>query len=82
MPVDSRTVAAVTSSTPGGDSYVYVIGSVGSTRVKIGTSVSPEKRLGMLSSASSAQSPSRRKGTAKKRRRLRSGAPRAKTWTA
>ncbi|WP_217550094.1 GIY-YIG nuclease family protein [Streptomyces sp. GbtcB6] len=35
----------MTSSAPGGDSYVYVIGSVGSTRVKIGTSVSPKKRL-------------------------------------
>ncbi len=45
MSVAPRTVAAVTSSTPGGDSYVYVIGSAGSTRVKIGTSVSPEKRL-------------------------------------
>ncbi|MGO4459353.1 GIY-YIG nuclease family protein [Streptomyces sp. M-16] len=33
------------SSTPDGVSYVYVIGSAGSTRVKIGTSVSPEKRL-------------------------------------
>lgn len=35
----------VTSSTPEGDSHVYVIGSAGSTRVKIGTSGSPEKRL-------------------------------------
>ncbi|MFC9581595.1 GIY-YIG nuclease family protein [Streptomyces yangpuensis] len=35
----------MTSPTPGGESYVYVIGSAGSTRVKIGTSVSPEKRL-------------------------------------
>ncbi|MER6522564.1 GIY-YIG nuclease family protein [Streptomyces sp. NPDC001553] len=35
----------MTSSTPDGVSYVYVIGSAGSTRVKIGTSVSPEKRL-------------------------------------
>ncbi|MFJ3697378.1 GIY-YIG nuclease family protein [Streptomyces sp. NPDC090052] len=45
MSVVPRTVAAVTSSTPGDDSSVYVIGSAGSTRVKIGTSVSPEKRL-------------------------------------
>ncbi|MFE7116605.1 GIY-YIG nuclease family protein [Streptomyces sp. NPDC057654] len=35
----------MTSSTPGGGSYVYVIGAAGSTRVKIGTSTSPEKRL-------------------------------------
>ncbi|MEU2834963.1 GIY-YIG nuclease family protein [Streptomyces lavendulae] len=35
----------MTSSTPGGVPYVYVIGSSGSTRVKIGTSVSPDKRL-------------------------------------
>ncbi|MET8746160.1 GIY-YIG nuclease family protein [Streptomyces sp. NPDC004728] len=35
----------MTASTPGGDSYVYVIGSAGSARVKIGTSFSPEKRL-------------------------------------
>ncbi|MCX4967057.1 GIY-YIG nuclease family protein [Streptomyces sp. NBC_00654] len=35
----------MTTSTPGGDSYVYVIGSAGSSRVKIGTSVCPEKRL-------------------------------------
>ncbi|MFD7098315.1 GIY-YIG nuclease family protein [Streptomyces xanthophaeus] len=35
----------MTSSAPEGDSYVYVIGSAGSTRVKIGTSVSPDKRL-------------------------------------
>ncbi|MFJ3205871.1 GIY-YIG nuclease family protein [Streptomyces sp. NPDC086989] len=35
----------MTSSTPEGDSYVYVIGSAGSTRVKIGTSIIPEKRL-------------------------------------
>ncbi|MFI5867712.1 GIY-YIG nuclease family protein [Streptomyces sp. NPDC051546] len=35
----------MTSSTPAGDSSVYVIGSAGSTRVKIGTSVNPEKRL-------------------------------------
>ncbi|MFD3937832.1 GIY-YIG nuclease family protein [Streptomyces sp. NPDC058611] len=35
----------LTSSTSDGVSYVYVIGSSGSTHVKIGTSVSPEKRL-------------------------------------
>ncbi|MFJ6486308.1 GIY-YIG nuclease family protein [Streptomyces sp. NPDC091682] len=35
----------MTSPAPGGDSYVYVIGSVESTRVKIGTSVNPKKRL-------------------------------------
>lgn len=45
MSVGPRTVETVTSSTPGGDSYVYVIGSAGSTRVKIGTSVSPKKGL-------------------------------------
>ncbi|MFB7467285.1 GIY-YIG nuclease family protein [Streptomyces sp. NPDC056224] len=35
----------MTSSTPDGVSYVYVIGSSGSAHVKIGTSISPEKRL-------------------------------------
>ncbi|GGY71276.1 hypothetical protein GCM10010363_60650 [Streptomyces omiyaensis] len=35
----------MTSSKPGGGSFVYVIGPVGSTRVKIGTSNNPEKRL-------------------------------------
>ncbi|MFJ8856618.1 GIY-YIG nuclease family protein [Streptomyces sp. NPDC102437] len=35
----------MTSSKPSGSSFVYVIGPAGSTRVKIGTSNNPEKRL-------------------------------------